>query len=291
MVSMQFMRKYIQFAKSISPQLTKESRDLISEEYVKLRAEDIYNKDTQTARTQPVTVRTLETLIRLSTAHARARLSKYVEAQDAEASIKLIEYAFFKKVLERKRPRSQDENDYDDSGHESDEEVINPNSMTRSNRKRSRKSNEDENGSTDQGQPSAPSTGPQSSETSDDVIASSAKKQKKSTDDPYDIDADEEAPAPPGVSKKKKTAEAPASSAGSTPQSSTEFDAAKYARFKKALSSVFYSQRTQEMGLEHLEKSVNDVDSGFVRSEVLIYLEKMQEANQIMLSGDMVYLI
>ena len=49
-VSMQFMRKYIQFAKSISPQLTEESRNLISEEYVKLRAEDVYNKDTQTAR-------------------------------------------------------------------------------------------------------------------------------------------------------------------------------------------------------------------------------------------------
>ena len=75
----------------------------------------------------------------------RARLSKYVEAQDAEASIKLIEYAFFKKVLERKRPTREPRLDDDeDSGHESEgEEVINPDATTKSNRKRSRKSNID----------------------------------------------------------------------------------------------------------------------------------------------------
>lgn len=50
-------------------------------------------------QTQPVTARTLETLIRLATAHAKARLSRTVDIEDAQTAIELVQYAIFKRVI------------------------------------------------------------------------------------------------------------------------------------------------------------------------------------------------
>lgn len=49
-------------------------------------------------QTSPVTVRTLETLIRLATAHAKARMSKAVDLVDTEVAVELVQFAYFKKV-------------------------------------------------------------------------------------------------------------------------------------------------------------------------------------------------
>lgn len=52
-------------------------------------------------------------MIRLATAHAKARMSRHVTEVDANAAIELIQYAYFKKVLEKekrtKRNRDGDE--------------------------------------------------------------------------------------------------------------------------------------------------------------------------------------
>merc|ERR1711993_54409 len=83
----------------------------------KLRSQDFENSDV--ARTQPVTARALETLIRLSTAHAKARLSKTVDAVDAETAIELVQFAYFKKVL----PKDKKKRRHDDSEGEEEEDI------------------------------------------------------------------------------------------------------------------------------------------------------------------------
>jgi len=129
-VSVQFMKKYIHIAKCIKPVLTEEASELLADEYANLRANDFENS---MARTAPVTPRALETLIRLSSAHAKARLSKVIELEDAEIAIELVQFAYFKKVLEKPgKKKSQGDSG---SEEEEDDEVVKKD--TPSKRKRS----------------------------------------------------------------------------------------------------------------------------------------------------------
>ncbi|XP_054708242.1 LOW QUALITY PROTEIN: zygotic DNA replication licensing factor mcm3-like, partial [Uloborus diversus] len=111
-VSIEFMKKYIHLAKAVKPTLTSEACERLSEEYTKLRAFDTQNTDI--ARTQPVTARSLETLIRLSTAHAKARMSNTVNLKDAQAAIDLVQFAYFKKVMEKEKKRRREDGSSDE---------------------------------------------------------------------------------------------------------------------------------------------------------------------------------
>tara|TARA_R110002003_G_scaffold45_4_gene3455 strand:+ start:282 stop:2759 length:2478 start_codon:yes stop_codon:yes gene_type:complete len=105
-LSIPFIKKYIQYAKREKPILTKGAADHIVATYSALRNDEL---DAGTRRTSPITARTLETLIRLSTAHAKARLSKRVEQRDAEVAEQILRFALFKEVVEddrRKRRRT-----------------------------------------------------------------------------------------------------------------------------------------------------------------------------------------
>ena len=90
----EFLRKYIYYAKSkITPQLTKESTEFISKSWGKLREKSI--SEDWKGNKQPITVRTLESLIRIATAFAKARLSQKVERQDCENALDLLASSFF----------------------------------------------------------------------------------------------------------------------------------------------------------------------------------------------------
>ncbi|KAJ1028637.1 hypothetical protein NDA16_001803 [Ustilago loliicola] len=100
-LSIAFIKKYIQYAKSrIHPVLTKGAAEWIVNVYSNLRNDELSGNQ---KRTSPLTARTLETLIRLATAHAKSRLSSKVEERDAEAAEEILRFALFKEVLGGRR--------------------------------------------------------------------------------------------------------------------------------------------------------------------------------------------
>ncbi|GFQ67518.1 zygotic DNA replication licensing factor mcm3, partial [Trichonephila clavata] len=103
-------------SETVKPTLTPEACERLSEEYARLRAFDTQNTDI--ARTQPVTARSLETLIRLSTAHAKARMSNTISLKDAQAAIDLVQFAYFKTVLEKEKKRRRPEQESSDEESE-----------------------------------------------------------------------------------------------------------------------------------------------------------------------------
>ena len=104
-LSIGFIKKYIQYAKSrIKPVLTKAASDHIVATYAELRNQDL---DANQRRTSPMTARTLETLIRLATAHAKARLSSTVDEKDADEAEKILKFALFKEMPEKEDGRNK----------------------------------------------------------------------------------------------------------------------------------------------------------------------------------------
>lgn len=125
-LSIPFMKKYIQYSKTrVHPVLTQEASDRISEIYVALRNDDMVGNQ---RKTTPMTVRTLETIIRLATAHAKSRLSARVEERDALAAESILRFALFKEVIEddkrgkrrKTRPLEDASSDEDSSDDDDD---------------------------------------------------------------------------------------------------------------------------------------------------------------------------
>lgn len=129
-LSIPFIKKYIQYAKQrMKPILTKGAADHIVATYSALRNDEMEGNQ---RKTSPMTARTLETLIRLASAHAKARLSQRVEEKDAEVAEGILRFALFKEVVEdenrrkKKARRSPDadamstDDDSDDDGEDGD---------------------------------------------------------------------------------------------------------------------------------------------------------------------------
>lgn len=104
-----FLKKYIHYARSrITPVLTKAATDHIVAAYAEFRQKrDASESGVTEARTFPVTPRTLETLIRLATAHAKARLSSRVEKKDAKVAQELLQFCLYKEVKKKLSKRAR----------------------------------------------------------------------------------------------------------------------------------------------------------------------------------------
>ncbi|KAJ1766557.1 MCM DNA helicase complex subunit [Coemansia sp. RSA 1813] len=142
-LSTEFLRRYLYFAKNmIRPVLSSDAADDLANAYAELRAQasgqSLEGRGATGAvqTTTPITARTLETLIRLSTAHAKMRLSPIVDAQDAEVAKSLLRFALFKeqatkppnprRSARRKQKRVRTSDDSESSKESSADELGEP---------------------------------------------------------------------------------------------------------------------------------------------------------------------
>mmetsp|Transcript_10944 Transcript_10944/g.27629 ORF Transcript_10944/g.27629 Transcript_10944/m.27629 type:complete len:817 (-) Transcript_10944:95-2545(-) len=88
LLSTDFLKLFVAYAKRRNPALTPEASEQIVNNYVEMR-QDATNK------TIPITVRALETMIRLSTAHAKLKLKAEVTTEDVEVAFDLMQYALY----------------------------------------------------------------------------------------------------------------------------------------------------------------------------------------------------
>lgn len=254
-VSKEFMRKYIHIAKAVTPVLTEEAANHIAEEYSRLRSQEQMGADI--ARTSPVTARTLETLIRLSTAHAKARMSKAVELEDSEVAVELVQFAYFKKVLEKEKKRSRKDRD---SGSEEDE---------------------DEESSTQRSQRTARKRGRRGSQGSEPYS-------------PYDFSEEQEVPEiQAGTPKPAKPQREVEEAMDTTSQAEgTELSAERLKEFKSSLFAVFQSAHAQSVKMTTLMDDINkNRQDRFSEPEVRSALARMQDDNQVMVADDIIFLI
>ncbi|XP_039272002.2 DNA replication licensing factor MCM3-like [Styela clava] len=251
MVSIAFMKRYVHVAKIIKPTLTREAAECIAEEYTKLRCQDQENSDV--ARTTPVTARTLETLIRLSTAHAKARLSKKVTLKDAHSAIELVQYAYFHKVMEKEKKRRRKTHDSDSE----DEVIESQNTSVRKRRKRG-------DGNETTGDPNDPYNFDSAEEDTPDVSAVGRPSQQQSTVDVSMEDSE---------------------------RSTTAIDEQKMNKFKKSLFAKFEVEHTQSLPTAAIVEWVNKDSQEFSKDDVDTCLSQMQDSNQVMYTDDTVFLI
>lgn len=270
-LSVQFMRKYIHLAKCLRPRLTQEASDVIANEYSRLRSQD--HEDSHMARTQPVTARTLETLIRLATAHAKARMGKTVSVNDAKAAIELVQFAYFKKVLEkekRKRRRSEDgDSDVDEDQEQEHDENTEPSQGTRKSKRTK----------------TADTSETMDSEDIDDMPMVQPV-------DAGDLTKRTTRKSIGSKSTQPSTQSTPATDSAPTSSSPDFISQDRLLVFKQKLNQAFRDVREQTLAVEALTGAINqNIEEPFSPAEVNAAIELMSEANQIMVADGIVFLI
>ncbi|KAH9292631.1 hypothetical protein KI387_042176, partial [Taxus chinensis] len=106
-LTVKFLKKYIHYAKTRhQPILTDEASEHIATAYAELR--NAGSEAKSGGGTLPITARTLETIIRLSTAHAKMKLRNQVLKSDVESALKVLNFAIYHTELTEMEKREQE---------------------------------------------------------------------------------------------------------------------------------------------------------------------------------------
>ncbi|XP_048542503.1 DNA replication licensing factor MCM3 [Triticum urartu] len=229
-LTIKFLKKYIHYAKNlIQPRLTDEASDHIATTYAELRDGSANAK--AGGGTLPITARTLETIIRLSTAHAKMKLRHEVLKTDVEAALQVLNFAIFHKELTDMEDREQRETEKQqaeqDAGAGGDN-VDGPGGASGGNA---------------------------------DVHGSS--------DDPMDVD-------------------------GGSGNASNDQDVSsqRMEAFEAILGQHVLANHVDQMSIDEVEQTVNrDAAVAYTRGQVEFILERMQDANRIMIRDGVVRII
>lgn len=286
-ISIPFLKKYIQYAKQrIQPVLTKNTSNMIIDIYSDLRNSD----SDKGSRTSPITARTLETLIRLSTAHAKVRLSQTVGLEDVKVAEQLLRFSLFKEVMKdstktKKSPRKK-RRTTEEEEKEREEEAPEPHNLTKKLEKAAGLAP-----NTQQSSSSEWETQPtQSSNTEEGVEAVSKGISQLHTEDTAESHVEEKSTEPPthrALQKKIPATENENFVNGSISDSRVRL-------FKKTMAAVFKEMTGDSFKFEELVTLVNGKlaqEEMFGEEEAKAALTRLDSENAIMISGDNIWKI
>eukprot|EP00762_Andalucia_godoyi_P006386 ANDGO_05860.mRNA.1 DNA replication licensing factor MCM3 homolog 1 len=258
LLSLSFLKKYIYYAKTrMSPALTDEARDVIVTAYSDLRTEAHGDKNTL-----PITPRSLETLIRLSTAHAKLRLSLVVSKEDAMEAVKILKNALYQENLtaglKKKREREQEiANAGSDIDSEVEEEGIakpKQRSLVDSARKERPKR-----------------------KTAVQKVVDDVNSDEEGSDDPFKFDDSADKGAAPKPAKKAKPASQPPKAAAS-PSVDSVSATVRSGQFRTTLANMLHMSASESVSLQEVIAKFHGV---FSKDEILMMIEDLSRENKV----------
>lgn len=267
----EFIKKYLQYAKRRQPKFSGDSaRKKIVTAYNEMRQK----ADTVHVST-PVTARALETLIRLSTAHAKLRLSERVEPKDVKRAVEILSVALFDaqpddvKRRKRKADREEPEAGSDDSDSDDDD-------------------NDDHEDA------SAAAASQKSPKKKTPARKTSPKKQKTATGRGKETPTRK---ASPRAADEDSSSAAAGSSSSSSPAARRTFPQSIVREFTRGLAGLFRRENDDALTEGFVQEELCDKDSSptnlksLGRQDVIQILEQLHNEGKIMYSDGFVHYI
>lgn len=267
------------------PTLDMEAAELIVERYGQLRSKETEYKSL------PVTARTLECMIRLSTAHAKSRLSDTVDKDDAKAALDLINFSYFNNA--KPKDKEDDRMAVSDEESEDDDDDEAPGDSSRGSQRSATssptKGKRSDAAKTPKKSPLTPGKG------------KGKGKARAASDDPFAFDDEVDS-----SSKKKSTPKASGAAARSArtarrlaepaaaaaaPKPAVEFSAAQHHLVRDTLAALFTGGRRDVIESATLVAELEKVESGIASDVLEAVLLEMESDNDVMVSGNKIFKI